>query len=394
MKKRYLISPGPTPVPERVALAMARPIEHHRTPGFSDLFASVATDLKALFHTDEPVITLSSSGTGAMEASVTNLFSPREKAITINGGKFGERWGFIARAYGLEVESIDVQWGSAVTIEQVRAKLDEHPDAVAIFAQASETSTTVSHPICDLARLARDRGVLLIVDAITAIGVDKIEMDNWGIDVLIGGSQKAFMLPPGLSMIALSARARARMAGAELPRFYFDLTRELAALQKKTSAYTPAVSLISGLRASLDMMFEEGLENLYARHAALARAARAGVRALGLKALAPEAPANCATGFYLPPGIDGAAFLKSARDEYGVTFAGGQDQLKGKIVRIAHIGYFDSFDILIALGAIEMALEKYGEPSALGVGVAAAERELIARYKPAERTQRAERARL
>lgn len=380
MKKRYLISPGPTPVPEEVLLEMAKPIMHHRTPQFSAVFKECAEGLRKLFKTSQPVITLASSGTGAMEASVTNLFSPGETVLAINGGKFGERWGKIAEAYGLKVVWLNVEWGQAVEVSAVEEALEKNPEIAAVLTQGSETSTTVSHPIREIAKLTSGTDRLLIVDGITAVGVVDMPMDEWGIDVLLTGSQKAMMLPPGLAFIAFSEKAWKRNETAKLPRFYFDLAKEKKNLGKDTSAYTPAVSLIHGLRKVLEMLFEEGLENVYKRHEELARAARAGVAALGLGPLAPQAPANSATGLYTPDSVDGAKLVKDLRDNYGVTFAGGQDHLKGKIVRIAHLGYFDSFDMIIALSALEMALSKHGFDLNMGSGVAAAQAELASRY--------------
>ncbi len=381
MKKRYLISPGPTPVPEDVLLEMAKPIMHHRTPQFSAVFAECAEGLKKLFKTKNPVITLASSGTGAMESSITNLFSPGETVLAVNGGKFGERWGQIANTYGLNVEWIKVEWGQPVAVDAVKEAIEKNPDISAILAQGAETSTTTEHPIRELAELTKDTDRLLIVDGITAVGVIDMPMDDWGIDVLLTGSQKAMMLPPGLAFIALSDKAWKRNETAKLPRFYFDLAKEKKNVAKDTSAYTPAVSLIHGLRKVLEMMFEEGLDNVYQRHDMLAKATRAGCAALGLAPLSPVTPANSATGLFVPDGIDGAALVKDLRDNYGVTFAGGQDHLKGKIIRIAHLGYFDSFDMVIALGAIEMALSKHGHNVELGKGVGAAQAVLNERYK-------------
>lgn len=380
MKKRYLISPGPTPVPEAALLEMAKPITHHRTTEFSAVFAGCARGLKKLFKTEQPVMMLASSGTGAMESAITNVFRRGDKVLVVNGGKFGERWGKIAEAYGLAVEWLNVEWGQAVSVDAVREALEKNPDITAILTQGSETSTTVAHPIKELAGLTRGTDRLLVVDGITAVGVSDMPMDEWGIDILLTGSQKALMLPPGLAFIALSEKAWKKAESGDLPRFYFDLAKERKNLGNDTSAYTPAVSLINGLSKILEMMFEEGLDNVYRRHDTLARAARAGVAAMGLKPLAPHAPANSATGFYVPEGIDGGKLVKDLRENYGVTFAGGQDHLKGKIVRIAHLGYFDTFDIVIALGALDMALVKHGHEMEMGRGVAAAQAILNERY--------------
>lgn len=381
MKKHYLLAPGPTPVPERALLAMAQPIIHHRTPQFSEVFAEACQLLKFVFQTEQDVLILSSSGTGAMESSIVNLFSPGDEVIAINGGKFGERWGNISEVYNLNVHWVNVEWGKAVDVSVIKGLLDKNPNIKGVLSQASETSTTVTHPVRELAELTKKSDCLLIVDGITAVGVTDIPMDKWGIDALVSGSQKAFMLPPGLAFIALSEKAWKAAEKSKCPRFYFDLKKERKNLAKKTSAYTPAVSLITGLRETLLMMKEEGLDNVFARHERLARATRSAMEALGLKLLAPQNPASSATGVYLPEGLDGKKFVKYIRDELGVTMAGGQDHLEGKIIRIAHLGYIDTFDIITAVSAVEMALEKFGQKIALGKGVGAAEKILLEGYR-------------
>lgn len=378
MIKNYLIAPGPTPVPSRVLLAMAQPIIHHRTPQFSQIFADAKLALKKVFQTEQDVLILAASGTGAMEASVTNLFSPGDEVLTINGGKFGERWTKIATAYGLTVRELKVEWGRGARIEDVRRMLDEHPGIRGVFIQASETSTGAVHPTEEIATLTRERDALLIVDGITAVGVYDVPMDRCGIDVLLTGSQKALMLPPGLAFIALSERAWARNRTAKLPRFYFDLARERDNLAKDTTAWTPAISLITGLREALAMILEEGLPQVFARHARLAVATRTAATALGLHLVAPETPSPALTAMYVPPGVDGGKLVAYLRDRMGVTFMGGQDQLKGKIVRIGHLGYTGAFDIITAIGALEMALRHFGHDVPLGRGVGAAQDVLMA----------------
>jgi len=382
MKKKYLLSPGPTAVPESVLAKMAEPMIHHRTPQFSAIFAEVKKDLKYVFQTEEEVIILASSGTGAMESTITNLFCKGDKVIFVNGGKFGERWGQISKTFGLETVEIKVEWGKTVPVSAVKEALDKDPQIKAVLVQASETSTTVAHPVAELARLTKDRDTLLVVDGITAVGVMDLPMDKLGIDVLISGSQKAFMLPPGLAFIALSKKAWSFADRSDIPRYYFDLKKENKnqVAGKDTTAYTPAVSLICGLAEVLRMIKEEGLENLFKRHDTLARATRAAVVAMGLKLLAPQAPADSATGAFVPEGVDGGKLVKFLRDDMGVTMAGGQDDLKGKILRIAHLGYYDTFDIIIAISSIEMALRKFGHNVELGKGVAAAQEILLERY--------------
>lgn len=377
MIKNYLIAPGPTPVPPRVALAMAQPMIHHRTPQFSALFADAKNLLKELFRTEQDVLMLASSGTGAMESAVTNLFSPGEKVLTVNGGKFGERWGKIASRFGVHNVQLDVKWGQAVDPAAVAKILDAQPDIRGVFLQASETSTAALHPVEEVAGITRKRDTMLIVDGITAVGVLDVPMDAWGIDVLLTGSQKALMLPPGLAIMGLSARAWERSKTAKIPRFYFDLAKERECLAKDTTAWTPAISLIIGLREALLMMKEEGWEQVFARQDRLARATRAAAAALGLSLVAPSAPAPGLTAIYTPEGINSGKLVAYLRDAMGVTFAGGQDQLKGRIVRIAHMGYMGTFDTITAIAAFEMALKKFGYDFALGCGVAAAQSVLM-----------------
>jgi len=355
--KQLLLAPGPTPVPARVRLAMAQPMFHHRTPQFSALFAEVRDQLKALFQTEQDVLMLASSGTGAMEAAVNNCFSPGDEVIVVNGGKFGERWGKLAATFGLKPIEIRVEWGRAVRVDQVESALAAHPNVKGVLVQGSETSTTAVHPIEQLAALTGRHQVLLVVDGITAVGVYDIPMDRWGVDVLITGSQKALMLPPGLAVLALSERAWDRVAKTCQPRFYFDLPRERTNQAKNTTAWTPAISLVIGLREAL--------------------ATRAGAEALGLRLVAPDNPSPAVTGVYVPDGIDGSKLFAYLRDKMRVVFAGGQDHLKGKIIRISHLGYVGAFDTVSALAALEMALKHFGHPVELGRGVGAAESVLM-----------------
>ena len=376
MIKQYLLSPGPTPIPNEVALAMSETMIHHRTPQFNQVFEEARQGLKTLFATNGDVLMLASSGTGAMEAAVSNLFSPGEKVLVVNGGKFGERWSNIASAFGLEPIEIRVEWGRAVKVEEVAKELKLHPDIRGVMIQASETSTTVLHPVKEIAKLTKN-GPLFLVDGVTAVGVLPVPLDEWGIDALVTGSQKALMLPPGLGFIALSERAWEKTKKAKLPRFYFDLNLERKNQAKGSGAFTPAVSLIFGLRASLNMMAQEGFDRVYARHARMSRATRAAATAIGLKLLAPDNPSPAATGIFLPEGIDADKVLDYLRDQMGVTLAEGQDQLKGKVVRIAHVGYMGAFDVITAIAALEMALRKFGAEIPFGRGVAAAQEVLM-----------------
>lgn len=376
MIKHYLLSPGPTPIPNEVALAMSETMIHHRTRQFNHIFDQARQGLKKLFGTKNDVLILASSGTGAMEASVANLFSPGDKVLVINGGKFGERWLNIANAFGLSPIELEVEWGQAVKVDTVEKQMKAHPDLKGVMIQASETSTTVLHPVKEIAKLTKN-GPLFLVDGVTAVGVVSIPLDEWGLDVLVTGSQKAMMLPPGLGFIALSDRAWERTKHAKLPRFYFDLNLERKNQQKGSGAFTPAVSLIFGARASLEMMQREGLDRVYARHARMSRATRAAATALGLKLLAPDSPSPAATGVYLPDGIDADQVLDYLRDHMNITLAEGQDQLKGKVIRIAHVGYMGAFDVITAVAALEMVLRKFGVELPFGKGVAAAQEVLM-----------------
>jgi aspartate aminotransferase-like enzyme len=376
MIKQYLLSPGPTPIPNEVALAMSETMIHHRTPQFNKVFEEARRGLKTLFATKGDVLMLASSGTGAMEAAVSNLFSPGDKVLVINGGKFGERWLNIANAFGLDPLEVKVEWGQAVKVDAVEKQLKLHPDIQSVMIQASETSTTVLHPVKDIAKLTKN-GPLFLVDGVTAVGVLPVPLDEWGIDALVTGSQKALMLPPGLGFIALSERAWQKTKQARLPRFYFDLNLERKNQAKGSGAFTPAVSLIFGLRASLDMMAREGFDRVYARHARMARATRAAATAMGLRLLAPDSPSPAATGILLPQSINADKVLDYLRDRMGVTLAEGQDQLKGKVIRIAHVGYMGAFDVITAIAALEMALRKFGAEMPFGRGVAAAQEVLM-----------------
>ena len=382
MIKNYLIAPGPTPVPSRVLLAMAQPVVHHRTPQFSQTFADAARNLKAVFQTQQDVLILAASGTGAMEGAVTNLFSPGDEVLVINGGKFGERWTKISTAYGLKVTELKVEWGRSAQVDDVRARLDRNPAIRSVLMQASETSTGALHPTEAIAQITRTRDTLLVVDGITAVGVFDVPMDRWGIDVLITGSQKALMLPPGLAFISLSERAWQRTKQAKVPRFYFDLARERDNLSNHTTAWTPAISLVTGLREALSMLLEEGLPNVFTRHLRMAAATQAAAAALGLQLVAPDSPSPALTAMYVPQGVDGGKLVGYLRDRMGVTFMGGQDQLKGKIVRIGHLGYTGAFDIITAIAALEMALRHFGHAVELGRGVAAAQHVLMDALPP------------
>jgi aspartate aminotransferase-like enzyme len=377
MQKKYLLAPGPTPVPPEALLAMAMPIIHHRAPDFLPVLDSAKKGLQWLYQTKNDVLILCSTGTGGMEGSVTNFLSPGDDVLVINGGKFGERWTKICQAYGMKVEELIVEWGYAVKAEQVEAALKKNPKIKAVFVQANETSTGVYHDVKSVGAVVRKTDALFVVDAISALVAHDIKADEWGIDVMIGGSQKGVMLPPGLAFVSVSDKAWKMADSAKTPKFYFNFKKERENLSKNQTNFTSAVTLIIGLNACIKMLQDEGLENVFARHDRLARATRAGASALGLKLFPKESPSNALTAIEAPAGVDGQAIYKDLRVKFGITGAGGQDKLKGKIFRIAHLGYADTFDVITAIAGIEMVLKGLGHPVKLGSGVGAAQEILM-----------------
>ena len=373
MEKRYIMAPGPVAVSPKTLAKMSEPVIHHRSPQFSAILTKVREDLKYLYQTSNDVFILASSGTGGMEASVTNLLRPGDKAIVVRAGKFGERWTELCEAYGVKAVNIDVEWGLPADPASVAETLDAHPDAKAVFIQAHETSTGVKHPVEAIGKLIKDRpGTVFVVDAISALGVYDLKVDEWGLDVVVTGSQKSLALPPGLAMVSVSQKAWSFVEKSTLPKYYFNFLKERKALGKQTTAFTPAVSLIIGLGAVLDDIKATGLEALFAHHHRLAMGTRAGIQALGLE-LFPKVPSESITVIKAPEGIDGQEVVKILREDFGITIAGGQAQAKGKIFRISHMGYLSEWDMIIALAAVERALLRLGHPVELGRGVAAAQ---------------------
>lgn len=374
MQKKLLLSPGPTPVPSEALLSMAQPIIHHRTPEFTEIFNQVQEGLKYLFQTENDVIIIAGSGTSAMEAAVSNILSPGDKAICIRGGKFGERWSELCTAYGIQPINIDVEWGKALDPKVLEDHLKRNNDVKAVYSTMSETSTGVRFDIEAFARIvANYPQTVLAVDAITGIGVMDVPMDKWGIDILVSGSQKALMLPPGLGFISLSKKAWDFVEKSACPKYYLDLKKEKKNLAKGQTSYTPAVSLIVGLNETLKMIREEGLTNVFKRHSKLADAARSACEALGLELLAKDSPSDAVTAVKAPDGTDAGQIIKKMKGKYGMIIAGGQEHLKGKIFRIAHLGYFDKSDIFSAIAHLEMSLKELGIPVELGAGIVAAE---------------------
>ena len=367
-----LFTPGPTPVPESIMLKMAQPIIHHRTDEFRDALRGASADLQYLFCTEQPVLTLTASGTGGLEAAIANTLSSGDEVITVNAGKFGQRWGQIANAYGLVNHQIDIEWGMAVTAEQIKEALDRYPNTRAVCLTHSETSTGVFTDIHAIAQEIRSGfNGLILVDGITAVGAHEMRFDEWDIDVAITGSQKGLMIPPGLAFIALSDRAWNSTETSNLPSFYFDLKQARKAFTKGDTAWTPAVTLVLGLAEALKMIRSEGRENVWARHERLATGLRSGMQALGFE-LFGTPPSNAVTSVLFPEG--GSDFQKVMKAKYGITMAGGQEHLKGKIFRISHLGYYDEGDMLSFLHYAERTLVDLELPHESGAGVLAAQK--------------------
>lgn len=374
MKKYYLLAPGPTSVPAQVLSAMAQPVLHHRTLEFESLFARVREGLQRLMDTKGDVITLAASGTGALEAAVANCCASGDRVLVARAGKFGERWGEICHAYGLSVTTVNRPYGEAITSDEIADALARDPGIRAVFSTQSETSTGVLHDIKGYAEAVRGSGAILIVDAVSSLGAVPLPMEAWGVDVVVAGSQKGLMLPPGLAIIGVADRVWERVDRSDLPKYYFNLKAERKMQQKNQALFTPAVSLIAGLKVALDMLFAEGLENVFNRHDRLARATRAGVEALGLGLFAKATPSPTVTAVVAPRGIDGEKIVKAYSQQHNITIAGGQGEMKGKLFRLAHLGYVGEFDVITGLSALEMILSTLGVPVDLGAGVRAAEK--------------------
>jgi aspartate aminotransferase-like enzyme len=375
--KYRLFTPGPTPVPEDTLLELARPVPYHRTPEFRQLLAEVLADLQHVFQTRQPIIPLTSSGTGAMEAAVANCLPAGGKAICLIAGRFGERWRNLCKAFGVEAVSVTVPYGEAVQPDQLARALADHPDAAAVCATLSETSTGVGHDIAVFGRLVAPTPAALFVDAISGLGVMECRTDDWHVDVCVTGSQKALMMPPGLAFLSVSDKAWRLMEKNPAPRaFYFDLRKARAKLDLPDTPFTSAHTLIRALGLSLKRLRADGIENVWKRQARTAAAARAGFRAMGLELFAAR-PADGLTVVKVPPGIDGVELLAKLEKQYGMKVAGGQDQLKGKIIRLAHMGYVDHFDVLAGLAGVEIVLREMGHPVEPGAGVAAAQRAFV-----------------
>ncbi len=375
MQKKYLMTPGPTPVPAEVLLTQAAPMIHHRTPDFSAAFASAIEGLKYVFQTEADVLLFAASGTGAMESSIANCFSAGDTVVVCRNGKFGDRMVQIAEAYGLNVIDLAYEWTSVVDPADVAKSLAENPGVRGVIVTHSETSSGVLNDVEAIGAIVREYPeCVFIVDSITGIGAVECKTDEWGLDVVMTGSQKGLMLPPGLAAVTVSEKAWRAYERSTLPKYYFDWMKYKKNLAKDTTPFTPAVSLVLGLNESLRMIREEGIENTIARHSRLAEATRRGCEALGMKLFAPpEGRGSAVTPVWVPEGVDGKAIVKVMKDTYGVTIAGGQDDYTGRIFRIGHLGYFGDFDIIVTLAALEMTLAGLGYEFERGSGIKAAE---------------------
>jgi aspartate aminotransferase-like enzyme len=369
-EKRYLFTPGPTPVPPQVLAALAEPVVHHRGPDFRIVYERCLGRLREVFRTEAEVLLYTSSGTGAMESAVANLCSPGDRVLAVSAGYFGERFAKIARAYGCVVEELRYAWGESPSAEDLAARLDELGGAHGVLLTHSETSTGVVADVQSLAAAAKDAGALVVVDAISSLGAVPLETDAWGIDVVASGSQKALMTPPGLAAASVSPAAWEASRGASSPRMYFDWETTREAQSRLDAPFTPAVSLVVALDVALGILLEEGLETAFARHVRLGRACREGAKAMGLELFSPDDDRSAVvTAIRTPDGVDSDELVLALRDRFGITLAPGQGALKGRVFRIGHIGYYDVFDVTTALAAVELGLSEAGADIERGVAV-------------------------
>jgi aspartate aminotransferase-like enzyme len=375
--KQYLMAAGPTPLPPRVSQVMAEPIMYHRAPAFVEVYARCLEGLKGVFQSQNDVLCFAASGTGGMESAAANLIRPGDEVLVASCGKFGERFVELAETWQAKVLHHDAGWGNKVEPADLDRLLGEHPDTELVFTTFSETSTGVLNDVQALTQVAHEHDALIVVDAISGLGAVPLPQDEWEVDVVVAGSQKALMCPPGLGFASPNERALARAAESGGPRFYFDWNRTAKGQRKDPpdSPFTPAVTLFMALDVALELIQEEGLDEVFERHRLLGRATRQAVKGLELDLFGPEDEnSNVVTAIKLPEGIDGAKVPKTMRDKYGITIAGGQNQLKGKIARIAHCGYYGAFDIVTTVAALEMTLKELGADVELGAGVSAAQR--------------------
>lgn len=385
MQKSHLFTPGPTMVPGDVALAGAKDMIHHRTDQFKAIYEKCAAQLKEIFKTAQPVLVLLGSGTAAMEAAVDAVVAPGEKMITFNGGKFGERWGKIGRALNCDVHEVKYEWSDFASVDKLEQALHDCPDAVAVFTQLNETATGMRNPIKELAEVCHRADKLIVVDGISGLTAMECPMDDWGLDIVLTGSQKGLMLPPGLAFIALSDKAQQKMAGHGARLFYNDLRAQLKSDAKSTHAWTSGVSLYQQLSVALDMMLEEGIDNIIHRCHVQGDAVRAAAHAHGFELLNAASPGDVLTPILMPESVKASELAKYCRGHWGIYFAAGQDDYKDKIIRIGHLGYQDHFETIMAIAAFEMALKHFGVDLELGKGVKTAQEILMADLEAQEK---------
>jgi aspartate aminotransferase-like enzyme len=372
VKKRYLMAPGPTPVPPEVLAAGAAPVIHHRGPDFRELMLRTLARLGEVCRTENDVLLFTASGSGAFESAVVNLLSPGERVLVATAGEFGDRWCALARAYGAEVHELRYAWGETPQPDDLRSRLDESGAEVVVVVH-SETSTGVVADVQALARVTREAGALVVVDAVSSLGAVALETDAWGLDVVVAGSQKALMTPPGLSLATVSEVAWERSRRSTMPRFYFDWARMQAALEGGSTPFTPAVTLVAALDAALGLLLEEGVDAAFARHAALGRACREGAKAMGLELFSPDEERSAVvTAILTPDGVDAKELVLELRDRFGITVAGAHGELGSRMFRIGHIGYYDVLDITTSLTAVEALLVERGAEIERGVATARA----------------------
>jgi aspartate aminotransferase-like enzyme len=381
--KQYLMTAGPTPIPPAVSQAMAAPMLYHRAPAFDELYERVLGKLPSVFRTANPVLAFAASGSGALESAVSNLVRPGDKVLVGAAGKFGERWIQLGEAYGADVVRYEPGWGERLDAGEYDRLLGENPDIKVAYATLSETSTGIVHDIQAIAEVAKRHDVILAVDAVSGLGATELRQDEWGVDVVVAGSQKALMCPPGLAFASVSARALEYAGQRGGGRYYFDWGRTAKSQAGGASPFTPAVSLFLGLDVALGLIEDEGLDNVLARHNLLARATRAGVAAMGLDVYGdPDERSTVVTAVDLPDDIDGGK-VPGALRKLGITANGGQDHLKGRILRIAHCGYFGAFDIITSLAGLEMVLGRLGREVDHGAGPGAAQKVFLEAGVPA-----------
>jgi serine---pyruvate transaminase len=384
MQKPRLMTPGPAPVPEDVLQELARPVIHHRSAEAKQVITDVARDLKTVFQTKNDVLILTASGTGAMEAAVVNTVPAGKKALVLNAGHFAARWASICKAFGIEAVSLDTEWGQPVDPAQVANALEQHPDTVCVMGTLSETSTGTGHPVESIGKIVAATDAVFAVDGISGVGAMECRTDAWGIDLLCVGSQKALMLPPGLAFVAVSPKAWARIDAFDAPSYYFNLKAARSKMKEFDTPYTPAHTLILALRTALKRITTEGIENVWQRHRAMSEACQAGIRALGLDLFSAR-PAEGLTAFLVPAGLKDSDIRNKLYERFGITTVGGQGKIKGKIIRVGHMGYTDELDVIGGLAALEMVLSELGQDIEPGSAVTAAQQVFLGKNAVAHR---------